>query len=107
VIEKVSGEPYAAFVQKNLFDTVGMSDSGYVGGETFAVGDTHYTFVKQGGAVTGLRADQVYGLYVMQKQSARAPIDIRCMRPHPMHRHSMGAPWPGRRSTSCRGRSTC
>jgi hypothetical protein len=40
----------------------------YVGGETFAVGDTRYTFTKQGAAVTGLKADQVYGLYVMKKQ---------------------------------------
>jgi hypothetical protein len=40
----------------------------YLGGETFAVGDTHYTFTKQGGAVAGLKVDQVYGLYVMKKQ---------------------------------------
>jgi CubicO group peptidase (beta-lactamase class C family) len=29
IIEKVSGESYASFVQKNLFDPIGMKDSGY------------------------------------------------------------------------------
>ena len=29
IIEKVSGESYASFLQKNLFDPIGMNDSGY------------------------------------------------------------------------------
>src|SRR5262245_40125279 len=29
IIEKVSGESYASFLQKNLFDPIGMHDSGY------------------------------------------------------------------------------
>ena len=40
----------------------------YTGGETFAVDDTHYTFIKKGGAVTGMQEDQVYGLYILARK---------------------------------------
>ena len=40
----------------------------YLGNDTFAVGETRYTFVTESGKVTKLRADMVYGYSVLARK---------------------------------------